>query len=269
MMFNFGQKEEQAVNTRLVTKCGTGRRALTLIEVMIAVAILGVALIKMITTIHEQYRRTQVMADTRVYADRAQDIMVNLIERVPYRVIRDAMESGGLDASSPIRPAPTTPSAEPGDNAELVNNADAIEFDDLRTFDWEEDGEQLRFIEVDGNDDNNDTLPGQFKIDGNNRTYFQSKGHRYYFSLSLSNQPMYMYYRPHVLAAVPPDDRPATVQAQPLRYEPALTLDGDAQIYRDMLVKIVLTISWEAFGSDNSYSYVTYRANLGDDYENE
>lgn len=247
----------------------TGRRGLTLVEIVIAVAIFSIATIRMIGTLHSQYRRTQYVADTRVYADRAQDIMVDMIERVPFRVIIEAMGDKGHNSISSIRSDVNSSHQSPGSGAELPNQGEAISFEDLRVFRWTEDGEEHRLINIDDiSSDTGDTVSGRYKIDTSNRTYFQSKGRRFYFELSILSQPMYMYYRPHELVTVPPQDRPSIVTARDIRYEPALTLSRDASEYRDMLLKVILTISWESFDQQNSYSYVTYRANLGGDYDN-
>lgn len=222
------------------------RKGVSLIELVIAVAILGLSLIPMLGGLSTYFSRTNSISGSLDYSNRAQNILNDLLSEVSYSELQQVLETGG---------------------APVVNVVDIAQRDSLDVFDMttilKRDGTALCPLTTVAI--GTDTPNGEWQLDAAKGTYFEYKGKKYYFHLRLTNIPLKFHWQEYTLNQARDLVTATTITTKdPAAAMPDVqTIDSNGN-KRDMFMKIELFIDWNEYGQQLNYSFVTFKANLED-----
>jgi len=228
--------------------------AMTLTEVVIAVAILGVAIVPIVGMINTYFRRAYHFGGTRDYVDRARNLMDNLLEKTSYLEIQrfnpvinadltDRTTNIVEDISQIRSKIPISSGTAPLEIT--LSNYNPEHYQPVITLYEDVHKEQA------------DTPINMFAV-ANGKTFFVYKSVKYYFSLEITNIPLVMSYKDYITN--PPDGEILT--------ERIFTRDIEGNL-RDMMKKLVIKVNWETLGRKYDYSLVSFKANIETAFDNQ
>ena len=225
------------------------RLAMTLIEIVIAVGILGIAIVPIVGMIQRYLRQSVSIGGKRDYIDRSKNIMENLLENVSFREIQrfNDIQNAELDDR-------TTTVVEDLSDIRTRNPINAGAVSAEVTIDNYDPDAFIPLIKVYDND-KRDTPIDSYVIKGG-KTYFRYKGVNYYFKLEITNIPLSMRYKSYF-------PTPGEIIE-----ERVFTRDKDGNM-RDMFKKLVLKVDWKDYGMKQKYSLVSFKANVETAFDNE
>lgn len=220
------------------------RKAVTLIELMLAITIMGFALVPMAGSILSYFKGSRTLEGSLDYTNRAQNILNDLLDAVSYKELQTLLESGGASAI----------------NVSDFSQSSAT-ITDLTTIP-KKDGTLV--CPLSAKDPSSNTEKGAWLVDGTG-TYFVFQGVKYYFTMKLTNIPLQFHWRSYTLNtnrnSIVSSNYPATRKT--IGAPDVKTLDK-AGSTRDMYMQILLTIKWREYNRDLEYDFVTFKANLDD-----
>ncbi|MCK9224318.1 MAG: prepilin-type N-terminal cleavage/methylation domain-containing protein [Candidatus Muirbacterium halophilum] len=225
------------------------KKAMTLIEIIIAVGILGIALIPIIGMINNNIKRAYSFGGTRDYADRAANIMEDLLEKVSYREIQrfnpvtnselNERVANVVEDLSQIRTIYIKNTAEGAAKGAAYNPEDyglliKIESDNIKK-----------------PDSSVDTF-----FTNSEKTFFRYKNVEYFFKLEITNIPLEMAFKRFL-------PQPAEIIKERI-----FTRDR-ADLQRDMFKKLIIYVDWKEWNRPQQYSLVSFKANIETAFDNE
>jgi len=221
------------------------KKGVTLIELVIAVAVLGLALIPMLGGLSTYFGRTTTLSGELNYSHRAQNILNDILSEVSYAQMQKLLEDNG---------APVV-------NVADVKQRDSVDIKDLTTI-LKRDGTALCPLTTVPL--GTDTPNGEWQLDAAKGTFFEYKGKKYYFTMRLTNIPLQFHWQEYTLNNARNTVTGKSIVTKGVPGTPDVqTIDKNGN-KRDMFMKIELFIDWQEYNKQFKYSFVTFKANLED-----
>jgi|GEM_PF-3768964 len=225
------------------------RFAMTLIEIVIAVGVLGVAIVPIVGMIQRYLKQSVSIGGKRDYIDRSKNLMENLLENVSFREIQRFNDVQNADVDDR-----TTTVVEDLSEIRTRNPINAGAVSAEVTIDSYNPDHYIPLINVYDKDDR-DTPIDSYVVKGG-KTFFRYKMVNYYFKLEITNIPLVMSFKSYF-------PNPGEIIK-----ERVLTRDVEGNL-RDMFKKLVIKVDWEDYGMKQKYSLVSFRANVETAFDNE
>ena len=225
------------------------RLAMTLIEIVIAVGVLGIAIVPIVGMIQRYLKQSVSIGGKRDYIDRSKNLMENLLENVSFREIQRFNDVQNADIDDR-----TTTVVEDLSEIRTRNPINAGAVSAEVTIDSYDPDSYVPLINVFDKDDR-DTPIDSYVVKGG-KTFFRYKSVNYYFKLEITNIPLEMTFKSYF-----PNEGE-------IIKERIFTRDADGNM-RDMFKKLVIKVDWEDYGMKQKYSLVSFRANVETAFDNE
>ncbi|MDD5090250.1 MAG: hypothetical protein PHQ23_04970 [Candidatus Wallbacteria bacterium] len=226
-----------------------GNKAVTLVEILLAVTILALALVPMAGGLLSYFKRVNTIEGSLDYTHRAQNLLNDLLNEVSYKETQRVMTENGCS----------------GENVGALSDHGKAVVKNLTTIKTRE-GKLLCPPDTGLNaDQTTNTEKGKWLV-SDKGTYFKMNGVSYYFTLTITNIPLQFHWKQYVLDV----HRKEVVgwldacTRSNVPGKPDVKTTDSGGVKRDMFQQLTLDIRWQEYGRNLSYSFVTFKANLDD-----